>query len=885
MPNLLPTKFYFPPVPDGFVRRPQLLEKLDEALTHRLTLVSAQAGSGKTTLVSAWAQSVRKKGAAFGWLSLDEADNDAERFIEYLVASLEEGGMLLDTAAFPPRQREQAKVEAVLQDFIRELVNLKREVILILDDYHLISNKEVHAALEYLLKHAPPYLHLVLLTRSDPPLELARQRVAGQLVELRMEQLRFTVPEAAAFLKKSAGVQLTEVEVNALNTRAEGWIAGLQMAAISLRGSENTSEFVTAFAGSHRFVFDYLLEEVLNRQAPEVSDFLLKTSVLERLSAPLCDAVAETGNAAGVLLDAIERANLFLVPLDDERTWYRYHHLFAESLRLLLEQIHPGFSAELHRRACCWHEAQGTLPDALHHALAAGDMELAARLISANVLVLVEHAELRPILAQIDAIPRQQRASLPWLEVAHAWGLAYTGQVNRADLALSLAEQRSDESASEGRNKMLGHIAAVRAYLTWTNGNQAEAVAFAEKAAGLLPVEEIAVRALNLTTLGNALMQYAIDPRAAEVLEEALKLAQQVEQSHVIMATASGLAYAYIALGKFHRANEVCVEAIEIADAYQRRNARPLTAAASAYAFWSRVWLEMGEIEKAIQTARKAMALSEQWGQVDTMMVCHLYLTIALAYGNQMGSAREVLLKARKIAQKASSPWHLLNVDGLELEVRIDAGLLNPAESRQLMSRKIEIGLDLSAFASVRLLLKQNLFDEALATLEGAMQKADGYPTVHDVRLYTLQALAYFQKKDLPHALTSLKQALALAEPENRVFTFVREGEAMEKLLRLALGKSISPEFIRRLLVGFETRREFHPGAAAVTEELIEPLSERELEVLRYLNGPLSTPEIAEQMMVSTNTVRTHIKNIYGKLGVHGRSAAVHQARQLGLQA
>ena len=883
MTSLLPTKFYPPPIPTSFVPRPRLLEKLDEALTHRLTLVSAPAGAGKTMLVSAWMQSAHKKGAAIGWLSLDDADNDLRLFLDYMVASLEEGGMAIDIAAVPPGLGSQAQVEHILAGFIRGLLPLNREMILILDDYHLIQNKEVHTALEYLIMHAPPCLHLVILTRSDPPLELARLRVAGQLVEVRMEQLRFLAQEAAAFLKAAAGVQLTEADVAALNERTEGWIAGLQMAAISLRGREDAAAFVAAFAGSHRYVFDYLLEQVLNRQSSEVREFLLKTSVLERLSAPLCDVVAGTDGGARSLLDALERDNLFLVPLDEERGWFRYHHLFSDLLKLVLERTHPGLSAELHLRACHWYESQGMLPEALHHGLAAGNMELVANIISENVLMLVEHAEIVPTLAQIDAIPGEQRSSLPWLEVAYAWGLAYTGQNQKASSILSLAEQHMEGLLSDKREKMLGHIAAVRAYLAWTNGDESEeAVAFAEKATGLLPAEETAVRALNLTTLGNALFQIADDPRAAEVLEQALLLAQQAGQSHVLMQAASGLAYVYVLLGKSHQAQIVCTEAIEIAELYQQRNARPLTTAASVYALLSRVWLEAGEFEKALQIARKGMALSEVWGQVDTIMMCSQYLAYSLAFTNQVEEARKIIQDSRKIALKGP-PWHLRTLDYVELQIYLDSDPQNAMEIEQEAARKRETVLKSSPLLTARVLIKQSQSIEALVLLEREQANAGKYGHYRNTWLFILKALAYFQQKEHVAALNSLKLALELAESENEVTAFVREGAAMEKMLRLAEARSIAPAFVSRLLAAFEFRRKLSPEPVSVTETLIESLSERELEVLQHLNSYLSTPEIANLLVVSANTVRTHIKSIYGKLGVHGRSGAVRRAKELAL--
>lgn len=883
--DLLSTKFFFPPTPSGFVVRPQLLEMLDEALSRRLTLVSAPAGAGKTTLVSAWVQTARKKGQAFGWLSLDNADNDAALFLEYLGACLEEGGTVIDITPLSPGQQEQEQVENALAEFIRGLMDLKREVVLVLDDYHLIHNKQVHSALQYFLDHTPAHLHLIILTRSDPPLELARLRVAGQLVEVRMEHLRFSTEEAGEFLEKSTGMQLAIQEVSSLNSRTEGWVAGLQMAAISLRGSEDTSAFIAAFAGSHRYVFDYLIEQVLDRQAPEVREFLLKTSILDRLSAPLCDAVAGTGGAAYGILDTIEHANLFLIPLDDEHGWYRYHHLFSDLLKLVLDQTHPGLSLELHHLASHWYEGQGMLPEALHHGLVAGDMELVANIVSENVLALVERAEIAPTLAKIDAIPVKQRIALPWLDVAYAWGLAYTGQNQRAGLILSQAEQHMKGLSAGKRDKVLGHIAAVRAYLAWTDGDRSEeAVEFAEKATGLLPAEESALRALNLTTLGNAMFQDVDDPRAAVVLEQALQLAQQAGQTHVVMQAASGLAYAYVLLGRSRQARVVCEEAIEIAELYQQRNASPLTTAASVYAGLSRVWLEAGEYEKALQIARKGMALSKTWGQVDTIMMCAQYLVYALAFSNQMDEARKVIQASRKIAQKGP-PWHLRTVDYMELQIYLDSDPQDAAEIQQEAALKQDSVLRYSAHVAARVLIKQNQSVEALALLASDKANAARDGNYCKTWSHILKALANFQQQDLAAALDSLKQALKLAEPENGVTAFVREGAAMEKLLRLAHARSISPAFVSRLLAAFESRRQHKPEPVSENEALIEPLSERELEVLRHLNSYLSTPEIADLLVVSANTVRTHIKNIYGKLGVHGRSGAVRRASGLGLLA
>jgi LuxR family maltose regulon positive regulatory protein len=522
------------------------------------------------------------------------------------------------------------------------------------------------------------------------------------------------------------------------------------------------------------------------------------------------------------------------------------------------------------------------LPEALHHALEAGDMEVAARMVSTNVLVLVEHAELTPILLNMEAVPRERRASLPWLAVAHAWGLAYAGHMEKAGKELALAEKSAEPLAHEERSRLRGHITAVRAYLAWSNGDQHAAVACAEEAAGLIPPEEASMRALNLTTLGNALSQYGADPRAIEVLTQAMQLARQAGQAHVFMMAATAMAYACVISGYFHRAHAVCEEAIASAEAYQRSSLRALTASASVYAFLSRILTEWGETEKAIRAAHKGLALSEQWGQADTIMVCLLYFARTLAFAGEAQGAAQVLQRARRLALKIT-PWHLLNVEVQELEALLDSGKLDVAELALAVQRKQAGGINVPDEILARLLLKQNHPDEALRLLEGMLAKAAQNPSYENARIYALQALAYYHKKDSPRALAVLEQALSLAEPENRLATFVREGEAMEKLLVSALRRTSHAGYVQRLLEYFEAHRKYKVEPITARETLIEPLSARELEVLGYLNGYLSAVEIAQKLFVSVNTVRTHMKSIYGKLDVHGRSQAVRRAKEIGL--
>ena len=883
--TLLPTKFYVPHAPPGFVARPQLLVRLDEALCRRLTLVSAPAGAGKTTLVSAWVQSIRKKGVAIGWLSLDEADNDPGTFLDYVSASLEEGGISIERTAGTPGAEALIRLEVTMADIIRGMLLLKRDVGLILDDYHSVQNKASHAALGYLIDHAPRHLHLVILTRADPPLELARLRVARELLEVRMEHLRFSTDEASEFLRKAAGMQLTEGDVSALNERTEGWIAGLQMAAISLQGSDDPSAFVAAFAGSHRFVFDYLLEQVLDRQPPEWREFLLKTSVLERFCAPLCDAIAETGGAARGLLDALERANLLLTPLDDERGWYRYHHLLSDLLRLMLEQQHPGLSVELHHRASHWFESQGLLSESLQHALVAGDMELVAHIVSENVLLLVENDEAFKLLRQIESVPTQEMIARPWLGIARAWALG-AAQVHKSHEILDGVEESiRDLPASAELRRLRGHLAAARAYVFSVEGDRTNTIANARLADDLLPPAEIAVRAMNFTIWGDIRTDDRHhDPAALPMLEQALALAIQADKPHVAMIAASAIASANLHLGRFHEIARVCREALRIADEYERRHQRPLAATANVYTLLGRVMTEWGDHEQAVELAHKGVLMSERWGQPDTEVLCLTYLGRALSLANDWEQARLVCERADRLAQKIS-PWFYQMSVAFNLNSLLDSPMPDPQEvvdRRRLLEESGALHTELS---QARLVLRDGRPDDALQLLDQAQARVEGQPSFDHPWIHGLKALAHQAKGDERRALRSLHEALELGEPENRIATFLREGAPMEHIVRMARARSICPQFTQRLLAAFEARRRYNPRPVVIADGLVEPLSERELEVLRHLDGPLSTPEIAEQLVVSTNTVRTHIKSIYGKLGVHGRSAAVRRAQELSLVA
>jgi LuxR family maltose regulon positive regulatory protein len=593
----------------------------------------------------------------------------------------------------------------------------------------------------------------------------------------------------------------------------------------------------------------------------------------------LCAAVAETGEARR-FFDTLERENLFLVPLDDERGWFRYHHLFADLLKLLLEQTHPGLAAELHRRASAWFEAQGLIPEALQHAISSGDMQLVAQIVSANVLVLLENDEVEPTFQKIDSLPLDKMIALPWLGIARAWTLG-AGRVQKSRQLLDAIEKNMENTPDTPEHRRLkGHIAAARAFVLSAQEDKSITVAYASDANDWLPADEIAVRAMNLTIWGEMLNAEGNGTKALPILEQALAMAIQAHKAHIVMIAAGSLANANLFVGRLHEIHRICLEALAIAEDYERRFQHPLSATAEVYALLARVLAEWGENEKAIQFAHKGLLLSKHWGRIYTEELCLSYLGRALMFNNDREQARQVLERADIVGQKISpNVWQVITI--FTLETMLDCETPDASEIAQQMRRVQDSGAHYPALLRARLLLRDNQTEEALVVLQKALSDLDGQPSFDIVRIYGLRAVAFQARGDEKQALTALRQALDLAEPENRVATFVREGEPMEKLLRLTRMKSSHPEFVRRLLAAFEARRKPQPAPAA--EPLIEPLSERELEILALLDGPLSTPEIAAQLVVSANTVRTHIKNIYGKLGVHGRSGAVRRAKELGL--
>ncbi len=905
---ILTTKLYVPPPRLGVVERYRLIERLNDGLYRKLTLVSAPAGFGKTTLVSAWSAGCAQPVA---WLSLDEGDNDTTRFLAYLNAALqtvtpvqssaaEMGDGILGTFQSP----QSPPVELLLTNLLNQVTTVPEPFFLVLDDYHVINAEQVDSAITFLLDHLPPQMHVVIATREDPDLPLARLRARGQLVELRAADLRFTPAESAEFLNQVMGLKLSADNIAALETRTEGWIVGLQLAALSMQGRSDIASFIQAFTGSHRFVLDYLLEEVLQRQPEPVLDFLLQTAILDRLSGSLCDAV--TGRAdSKALLEVLERDNLFVIPLDDQRQWYRYHHLFAEVLQTRLMDQHRLQVSGLHERASLWYEQNGLPADAIHHALAAQNFERAAGLIELAWSAMDISSQSATWLGWVKVLPNELILTRPVLSVGYAWALLDNGDMEACEARLQDAEwwlntsghreERPEIPATEMVvvdkevfQSLSATIATARAYRALALSDIANAVKYAQQGLSLTP-EHDNIRRIIATAL-LTIAQYANGD--VEAADRSLSDFRAYLQNAGSISTAIGISFVLAdikrARGRLHEAASAYQHALQLAAS----QGEPMpVGTADLYRGLSALDCEWGELETAAQTLLMGKKLGEQVPLTGWMhRLCIAEAQICAAQG-ELERALDLLNEAERRYVRSPLP-EVQPVAALKARIWIRQGKLSEALAwvrEQGLSADDEVDY-LHEFAHIvlaRLLIAQYQHGqadggilEATGLLERLLQAAEASGRIGSViEILILQALAHEALHDNSRALVFLERALTLAEPEGYVRLFVDEGAPMDGLLREAAKRAIAPNYVSQLRAAFGHAEARMP----VAQLLLEPLSERELEILKLLSTDLSGPEIARELMVSLSTVRTHTQNIYTKLGVNTRRSALRRAEELNL--
>jgi LuxR family transcriptional regulator, maltose regulon positive regulatory protein len=902
---LLATKLHVPRPHPGFLPRQRLLERLAEGAARELTLVCAPAGFGKTSLLGDWA---RRGQWPVAWLSLDVGDNDPSRFWRYAAAALDQvcegvGGQVAALLRGP-----QPPLEAVVTVVVNQFASQSDQVALVVDDYHLIDAAPVHASVELLLERLPGSLWLVLASRADPPLPLARLRARGQLAELRERDLRFTGEETTALLREVMGLELPEGSVEALAVRTEGWAAGLQLAGLSLQGQGDVAGLVARFSGSHRYVLDYLTEEVLARQPEPMVRFLLETSVLERLSGPLCDAVTGREDSQA-LLEEVERANLFLVPLDEVRGWWRYHHLFADLLRARLQRQRPERVPELHRAAAAWSEHQGLVDDAIRHALAAGDPAWAGRLEERHLDETLRRGERVTLRRRLEALPVEVVRSRPGLVLAQAVLEVHRGRLDEAERLLEHAARAVDRQPDPEHPKLPtdggmvsrvpAAIALVRAELAAVRGGPEQATRFARSAVAHLSEGEVGPRlwARYLLALADWLAGRVelAEPAFTEVLAEGRAAAEP----HPLLSACLYLGEVQRARGRLGAALATYQEGLEFA----AQGGQPSTFhLADAYVGLGQVLYERNQLDEARQHLTEGLALSRPLGW--PLLSGRALVTVAWirqATGDPDGALQAMDEACTLMPGTQTTTWYqpapaerarLVLAQG-----RVDqAARWAEAQGLTADDEPSYLG-ELDHLVLARVLLAEQTPEPALRLLERLHDLAAAQGRVGSVvEVRVLQALALQAVGDQAGALAALAEALALGWQEGYVRVFVDEGAPMAALLgklaapspgHAAVAAQVPPAYLGRLLDAFERaglpvlarpRR-----GAVVVAGLIEPLSARELEVLGLLAAGKPNQAIAEELVVTLETVKSHVAHILGKLGVANRTQAVVRARELGL--
>jgi ATP/maltotriose-dependent transcriptional regulator MalT len=885
---LLATKLYVPPPRPNIVRRPRLIARLNEGLDHKLTLLSAPAGFGKTTLLSEWIAGCECQVA---WLSLDKGDSDPARFLAYLVVALQTIEANIGAGVLGAlRSSQPPPVEAILTALLNDLTTLSDSFVLNLDNYHVLDAQPVDQALTFLLEHLPSQMHLVIATREDPQLPVARLRAGGHLTELRAADLRFTASEAAAFLNQAMALSLSAADVAALETRTEGWVAGLQLAAISLQSHPNPSRFISEFTGSHRFVMDYLAEEVGQRQPKHVQEFLLRTSILDRLCGPLCDAVLLAPSGSGqATLEYLERVNLFIVPLDNERRWYRYHQLLADLIR---QHLPPGAAslsaaegstyerlgdiAQCHRRASVWFEEQSLELEAFQHAAAAQDVDRATRLIEGNGMPLYFRGAVAPVLDWLNSLPSAVLNARPVLWTAYASVLLATGRVSAAEERLLAAEQALQGADLDDTTRdLIGRIAANRAMAAVSQNQVETIIAQSQRALENLHPNNLAFRTSTAWKLGFA---YQLKGNRAE--------ARQAYIDVISVAQASGnLTFEVMATIGLGNMQEVDNQLHPAAETYRRVLKRlvesPLPVVCEAHLGLARICYEWNDVGTAEQEAQQSLQLAGQLEHSDRLVASEVVLArLRLAQGDTAGAAA-LLDHAGQSARQQNFVDRIPEIVDAHVLTLLREGQL--AAAAELAEKG---GLPIS---QARVYLAAGNPSAAQAALAPWRQQveAKGWEDAR-LKVLVLQALALQAQGAKDKAVHALFDALALAEPGGFIRTFVDEGHAMALLISAAVTPGRKSEYIRKLLVALEAKEQGSEGtsqrsAASSAQPLVEALSRREIEVLQLMARGYSNQEIAGRLCLALDTVKWHNRHIFGKLQVQRRTEAIARAGELDL--
>lgn len=899
MHELLRTKLTPPRVHTPLVRRDRLFARLDAGLDYKLTLVSAPAGFGKTTLVSSWLAARRERPdfPSVAWVSLDDGDNDLVRFWRYVITACQTFDPEVGTSALPLlRTPQPPPVEAMLTGFINELADRPDKDVLVLEDYHLITAPGIHETVTFLLDHLPATLHLIIVTRSDPPLPLARLRARHELNELQRGDLRFSDAEVQTFLTQALSHQPTPELVASLAERTEGWAAGLRLVALALeRHTEPKAveRYLATFGGSHRSILTYLIEDVFNAQPEPLQRFLLETSTLSRLNGPLCDAITERNDSA-LLLEHLERANLFLEPLDDTHHWYRYHTLFAEAMQHYAQRrLGDDRLRDISHIASRWYEQQGLLAEAVEAALVAQDARRAADLIARLVAPRVVQNEYYTYKRWIEQLPEDVLQTHPRLCITYAAALLFTADrrqpapFDRVESLLQMAEQYWQR---EEREEQLGEVLAFRSLIAWRQGDAARSFGAARQALDLLPADEVQWRSTALVFAGIAALYAGRLRTARDHLTRAHELNKEAANIYGTLSALIRLGDVCARQGDLRQAAQCWQQALAALDEAPMDREDATFRRGQALIGLATLALEWNDLTAAERDISRALAIHEEFPEDDTLQRAPIVEARMLQARGDVDAGQGTL---RALIARTENPVLRREAEAHRAWLALTAGDLSTAQRwydrydgfddtvpRLLQERE--------ALVAARVLITQGEAEAALRRLEDWQAEAHAEGRFRTtVEIAVLNALAYAALENTSEARASLVQALTLAQPQGYQRLFLDEGEPLAAVLQDALSTIAEAPlvgYVRALLLRMtQERTDRSPSGASVPKVLIEPLTEREQTVLRLLAAGLSNPEIAEELIISVNTVKTHVKNIYGKLQVNNRADAGDVARELDL--
>ena len=911
--NLLYTKLMIPPYRPDLVARPNMLKRLDEGLARKLILISAPAGFGKTTLLAEWISKFRNskfefRNSQFAWFSLDEGDNDPARFLAYLIAALQSVDQGIGKTSLEALQTAQPlSIPSIATNLINDISTSQNQIVMVLDDYHLITSEQVHQSLAFLLENLSPNLHLVIAGRTDPPLPIAGLRARGQLTEIRAGDLRFTPEEVATFFQQVMGLDLSGDDLTSLETRTEGWVAGLQLAALAMQRVQDRSGFIRVFAGDNRYIVDYLAEEVLLQQPEVIRTFLLSTSILARLTSSLCDAVVEnreskvesSGQSRFSILDSrsileyLERSNLFLVSLDDKRRWYRYHHLFAEFLLARLVQEQGERVPEYHRRAALWFAENGLLSEAIGHALSAREYSLAADFIEREAGLKLSQLELNTILNWIEALPEDMLQTRPRLGFLHAWTLLWTGQLDiaekRVQTYLSVLSEQETMDSKQGRDHA-ARLKAVQAIICCYRGAVSQAITLSQKVLQDLPEEDtfLSIAMMNNIAL-NLGAVYGENIELSEVRQSMADIALHAREKGSVSAAVNVLALLAAnetIQGQLRQAGNTYRQAMDLIKQSIQQDESPPPVAASVYIGLGELLYEWNQLEVAVKHLTRGIQMAEDSGDIGLQVTGSLSLASTfLAQGN-VEQASETLRQIEIAVWTSDILWIKSQIAAFRVRWWLSQGELEAAsrwaQESDLPSRGnpgYRQADEYLAFA--RVLIAEGEPEKAsdfLKWLREMMEQAGLWKYVLETRL--LEALSWKARGDTAQAVLVLGQVLEMAEPEGYIRLFLDEGEPLGELLLGIPFQGVLAVYLGMLRTGF---RKENQSRLLGAQALIEPLSDRELQVLQLLAAGKSNREIAGELIISVGTVKRHVHHIYQKLGVSNRIQVAAMAKELRL--